>query len=89
MKSARELEKIVKGFANHRRIDILLLLERRPELSVFDIVDEVGSDFRTVSEHLRKLTIAGLLLKRRSGRYVCHTLTSRGKFILSFCRMTE
>jgi len=37
----RALERIVKGFANHRRIEILYLLRREPELSVDDISERL------------------------------------------------
>jgi len=33
----RQLERIVKGFANHRRIQIMELINNEPELSVMDI----------------------------------------------------
>ena len=45
----RALEKIVKGFANHRRIEILALISRQPNLSVLDISDELRVNFKTIS----------------------------------------
>ena len=85
-KRYRELEIILKGIASHRRIQILDLLDRRAELSVFDIAEHVSIDFRTASEHLRKLTIAGIVMKRNEGASVRHALTKRGENILKFCR---
>ena len=89
MKNTKELEKIFKACANYHRIDILLLLDRRPDISVFDIADEVKGDFRTVSEHLRKLTLGGLIVKRRKGLAVGHSITERGDRVLGFCRTLE
>jgi len=83
------LERIMKGVANHRRIQALDTLDRHPELSVFDVSERLSIDFRTASEHLRKLTVAGLIMKRHEGATVRHALTSRGKYILKFCRTLE
>jgi DNA-binding transcriptional ArsR family regulator len=78
------LEKVVKGFANHRRIEILELLARHPELCVGEISHQLQIEIRTASEHLRRLSIAGLVLKRYEGREVRLTLTERARDILRF-----
>ncbi len=88
-KRYRELEKILKGVANHRRVQIIDLLDRQTELSVFEITEHISIDFRTVSEHLRKLTLADIVMKRNDGASVRHALTKRGKDILKFCRILE
>jgi DNA-binding MarR family transcriptional regulator len=87
MKTPPELEKIFKGCANHRRIRVLLHVERHPGMSLSDIVEELGGDFKAVAEHARKLSLAGLVSKKKVGSEVQHTLTSRGRSILSFCRI--
>lgn len=89
MKKPRDLERITKGFSNHRRIEILDLLERSPELSVIDIADILKINFKTASEHIRRLAIAGLVLKRNDYKNVRHKLSDRGKVILTFLRMLE
>jgi len=88
-KSYRQLERIVKGFANHRRIQILELLEREPELSVVEIAGKLNINFKTASEHIRRLAIAGLVLKRSEGNNVRHKLSDRGGSILKFLRILE
>ena len=85
----RDVENIMKGAANHRRLQILELLSENPGLSGFDIAEMLKADFRTISQHTRRLARAGLLTKQYEGRIVHHTLTSRGKNILTFCRMLE
>ena len=75
-KSYRELERMVKGFANHRRIEILELLKREPELSVAEISETLNVNFKTASEHIRRLAIAGLVMKRSDGANVRHKVTS-------------
>ena len=80
----KRLERVVKGFANHRRIEILELLAVRPELCVSQICETLQIEIRTASEHLRRLVIAGLVLKRYEGREVKHALTDRALNILKF-----
>lgn len=88
-KTNRELERIIKGFANHRRLQILELLNREPELSVQEISENLKSDFKNISAHINKMHIAGLLLKRSEGNMIRHKLTKRGKSILQFVRIIE
>ena len=85
----QECEGIFKGVANHRRMQIIDMLWKESELSVTDITERLSIDFRTASEHLRKLTIAGLVMKRHEAAMVRHALTNRGKSILKFCKMLE
>ncbi len=89
LKNFRQLERIVKGFANHRRIEILELLIRQSELSVAEISGKLKINFKTASEHIRRLAIAGLVLKRSAGNHVRHKLSDRGKGILKFLRILE
>ena len=85
----RQMERIVKGFANHRRIQMMELLKSKPELSLGEICDKLNIGLKTGSDHLRRLAIAGLVLKRNEGNYVRHTLTKRSKSILVFLRKLE
>lgn len=85
----RTLERIVKGIANAKRITILDLLKRVPELSVEDIATELNFGYENTSDHIRKLAIAGLVMKRSDGKAVRHKLTSRGELILTFCKRLE
>ena len=87
--SYHRLERIVKGFANHRRIEVLALLKNEPELSVDEIARRLRINFKTASEHIRRMAIAGLLLKRSDGSHIRHKLTGTGASILKFLRMLE
>ena len=84
-----ELSRIFKGVANHWRIAIIFLLAKKPELSVSEISEMLKVDIKTLSEHLRKLLLAGLIMKRYEGNFVRHALTARGRSILKFCRIME
>ena len=89
MKTNRELERIVKGFANHRRLEILALLHKEPELSVQEISEKLKSEMKNISAHITKLAIAGLIMKRNDDKSVRQKLTKRGEVILKFVRMLE
>lgn len=88
-KNFRQLERVVKGFANHRRIEMLHLLAESPELSVDEVATALKINFKTASEHIRRLAIAGLVLKRSDGNSVRHKLTTRAETILKFLRILE
>ncbi len=88
-KSRRELERIIKGFANHRRLQILELLKKSPEMSVLEISENLKSDFKNISAHIYKMAIAGLLIKRNDFHSVRHKLTKRGMEVLKFVRTLE
>ena len=86
-KSDRQLERIVKGFANHRRLQILGVLQKEPELSLQEISEKVNSDFKNISSHINKMAVSGLVIKRNELHSVRHKLTKRlhhrfGRFCL-------
>ena len=87
--NTRQLERIIKGFANHRRLDILELLRSKPELSVEEISEGLSIGYENASDHIRRLAIAGLVLKRSDGKSVRHKLTPRAINILTFCKTLE
>ncbi len=85
-KKSNQLEYIVKGFDNKRRIDIIFLLEKRPGLSVSDIADHFEIGFTAVSNHLLKMMSRGVVMKRGDGLEVRHALTEKGKMIAKFLK---
>ena len=89
IKNFRQLERIVRGFASRRRLQILDLLKREPELSVEEITEKLKIGYNNASDHVRKLAIAGLVMKRNEGSAVRHKLTPRGEAILVFCKRLE
>ena len=88
-KSYRELERLVRGFANHRRIQILEILKKNPEMSVDEITTFLDINYKTVADHVRRLAIAGLVLKRSQDVSVRHRITNRAESILKFLRTLE
>jgi len=85
----KKLERIAKGFANHRRIAMLQLLKREPELSLQDISEKLKVNYKTTSMHLYRLAIAGLILKQNKANNVLHKLSPRGESVLKFLRNIE
>jgi predicted transcriptional regulator len=85
----RAQERIVKGFANFRRLQILNLLQKNAELSVEEISEKLGMGYENTSDHVRKLALAGLVLKRHDGTCVRHKLTPRAETVLVFCKKLQ
>lgn len=82
----KKVERLLKGFANHNRLKILELLEKSPELSVVDIAEKLKMGYENTSDHIRKMAIAGLIMKRGDGPNVRHKLTPKALSILVFCK---
>ena len=83
-KGPKKLERHFKGVANHRRIQILMLLAKRPGLTLADIADSMKGNIKTLSEHTRRLAVAGLIEKVHEGRDVQHKLSRYGKIFMKF-----
>jgi ArsR family transcriptional regulator, cadmium/lead-responsive transcriptional repressor len=62
------LAKYFNGFANTTRLSLLLLLSRRGEMKVGDLVKELDAPQPRVSDHLRCLSWCGYVRVRREGR---------------------
>ena len=80
------MERHFKGIANHHRIEILLLVQNSPEITVWDIADTLKVNRKTISQHTRYLVHAGLITKRYRGRNVEHLLSPYGKMFTRFIR---
>ncbi len=89
MLKKRALERIVRSFGNHRRIEMLDLLSKNPELNLTDIASSFKINIQTASEHVRKLTISGLVMKKSQGRNIRHKLTKRGSNVLTFLQSLD
>ena len=83
-KTAKQMERHFKGIANHRRIDILLLVSKTEGITVDQIANELDCNIKTISEHTRRLVQAGLLNKKYRGRQVEHSLSPYGNQLIKF-----
>ena len=86
MKTAKQLERYFKGVANHRRLDILFLIEKNEGISLERIAETLDCNMKTISEHTRRLVHAGLLNKKYRGREVAHSLSPYGKRFVNFTK---
>jgi len=86
IKTSKQLERHFKGIANHRRIDILLLVKSHDGLTLENIADTLNCNIKTISEHTRRLVAAGLLNKRYKGRTVLHSLSPYGQRLVNFIK---
>ncbi len=85
-KTSKQLERHFKGVANHRRIDILFVVEKFENITLDEITEQLKCNLKTVSEHTRRLVQAGLLNKQYRGRTVAHSLSPYGKRMITFIK---
>lgn len=86
LKSAKQMERHLKGVANHYRIEILFLIDRDKELTLEGIVEKLKANEKTIGEHTRRLFLAGLINKEHRGNYVMHSLSPYGKTFVAFLK---
>ncbi len=84
IKTARQLERHFKGIANHHRINIICLIADHEGIGLEDIAKRLSCNFKTISEHTKKLAQAGLINKKYNGRSVEHSLSPYGKVFYRF-----
>ncbi|MES2059859.1 MAG: helix-turn-helix domain-containing protein [Patescibacteria group bacterium] len=87
MKTARELERHLKGIASYRRIEILLIISKKEGITLDQIAEGLDCNMKTISEHTRKLSLAGLVNKKYEGLSVHHTLSPYGKKFIHFIKL--
>ncbi|TSC93938.1 MAG: hypothetical protein CEN91_61 [Candidatus Berkelbacteria bacterium Licking1014_85] len=85
-KEAKRIERYFKGVANHWRIAILWEIEKYPEINVEDIANNLNANFKTISEHIRRLALSGLVDKKYKGKFVIHKLSPYGKRFIKFTK---
>jgi DNA-binding transcriptional ArsR family regulator len=74
VREVRLLAKLLDGFANPIRLSVLLLLSRRGETSVGELVEGIGAPQPRVSDHLRCLAWCGYVHARRDGNHVLYSI---------------
>jgi DNA-binding transcriptional ArsR family regulator len=73
-REVRLLAKLLDGFANPIRLSALLLLSRRGEMSVKELVEAIGAPQPRVSDHLRCLAWCGYVEVRREGAHSLYSI---------------
>lgn len=85
-KTAKQMERHLKGIANHHRIQILLIIAEHEGITLDRIVELADANEKTIGEHTRRLFAAGLVDKQYRGFYVEHRLTPYGKVFVRFLK---
>jgi DNA-binding transcriptional ArsR family regulator len=88
-KTAKQLERHLKGLANHRRLEILDLVAKEKEINLGDIAESLNCNMKTISVHTQRLVQAGLLSKKYQGRTVVHSLSPYGEKFHQFLSKFE
>jgi DNA-binding transcriptional ArsR family regulator len=70
----KELERILKAFANKRRLAIVQLVQKRKEISVGNVAREIHVSIKATSRHLALLSGAGVLDKEQRGLQMFYRL---------------
>ena len=86
IKTAKQLERHLKGIANHYRIEILLLIGEHSGITLEDIIEKLAANEKTIGEHTRRLFYAGLINKKYRGTFVEHTLSPYGRTFVHFLK---
>jgi len=86
IKSPKQMERHLKGMANHYRIEILMIVDDNKGINLDDIIEKTGANAKTIGEHTRKLHLAGLVNKKRRGNYIEHELSPYGKKFVQFLK---
>jgi len=86
MKTAKQLERYFKGVSNHRRLEILILVARTPNISLGKIAEATDCDIKNICQHTQKLVHAGLLNKKYIGRMVGHSISPYGRKFITFMK---
>lgn len=73
-RQVRLLAKLLDGFANPVRLSILMVLARKGEMSVGELVEAIGAPQPRVSVHLRCLAWCGYVRARREGNKVLYSV---------------
>ena len=88
-KTTKQMERHLKGMANHYRIAILLLVDSRKSLTLESITSILDANGKTIGEHARRLYQAGLVNKKYRGKFVEHTLSPYGKIFVRFLKVFQ
>lgn len=78
----KEQEKILKAFANCRRLAIISFLKKEGEARVAKIAEEIKLSFKATSKHLGILAAADILEKDQRSLQVFYRLSDNQKLLI-------
>ena len=86
IKNTKQMERHLKGIANHYRIGALLYLADHDKATLEEIVEALNANEKTIGEHTRRLQVTGLVNKKYRGKFVEHSLSPYGKIFVNFLK---
>jgi predicted transcriptional regulator len=86
LKTTKQMERHLKGMANHHRIAIILLIAECDGITLDQIITTLGANEKTIGEHTRRLHQAGLVNKKYKGKFVEHVLSPYGRMFARFLK---
>ena len=89
IKTPKQMERHLKGIANHYRIAVLLLISAREGITLEEIIENLNGNPKTIGEHTRRLAVAGLLNKKYNAKFVEHSLSPYGKVFVEFLKTVQ
>lgn len=72
-----ENARILKAFADERRLDILIQLQNG-EQSASELIEKLDIGQSTLSHHMRILYDSGVVQMRKSGKFVYYSISEEG-----------
>lgn len=76
-----DLEKVMKAFANKRRLAIVKYLKANKEASVRDVASEIHLSLKSTSKHLNILAVANILEKDQRSLEVFYRIPKNSRFV--------
>ncbi len=70
----KDLERVLKAFANRRRLAITQLIQKKKEMSVGSIAGEIRLSLKATSKHLAVLMGANVLEREQRGTQMHYRL---------------
>lgn len=78
----KELERILKAFANRRRLSIIRYLKHEKEASVGDIAEAIHLSFKATSKHLGILSSVDIVEKEQKSLMMFYSLSPDQKSVI-------
>lgn len=79
----KKIEKVLKAFANRRRLEILQFIKEREKASVGEIAHKISLSFKSTSKHLGVLFSADLIEREQVGLQIFYSIPSDGQRIVA------
>jgi len=86
IKTPKQMERHLKGMANHHRIEILMIIDENGGITLDEIINRTAANAKTIGEHTRRLYQAGLINKKYRGHFVEHELSPYGRIFVRFLK---